>query len=73
VLNDGKALHLPAGVHFAHVMAQPSVPDLDFLRELADSGKLQVPVSATFALADVKQAFKQIETKHTTGKVVLTP
>ncbi|WP_233635621.1 zinc-binding dehydrogenase [Hymenobacter setariae] len=73
VLNDGKALHLPAGVRFQHVMTQPSVPDLDFLRELADSGKLEVPVSATFALADVKQAFEQIETKHTTGKVVIVP
>jgi NADPH:quinone reductase-like Zn-dependent oxidoreductase len=73
VLNDGKALRLPPTTHFEHVMAQPSVPDLDFLRELADSGKLQVPVAATFALADVKKAFEQIETKHTTGKVVIIP
>jgi NADPH:quinone reductase-like Zn-dependent oxidoreductase len=73
VLNDGKALNLPPTTHFEHVMAQPSVPDLDFLRELADSGKLQVPVSATFALADIKQAFEQIESKHTTGKVVVVP
>ena len=71
VLNDGKALNLSPGVHFAHVMAQPSVPDLDHLRALADSGKLKVPVSATFPLADVKKAFEQIETKHTTGKVVI--
>jgi NADPH:quinone reductase-like Zn-dependent oxidoreductase len=73
VLNDGKALKLPAGVHFEHVMAQPSVPDLDHLRELADSGKLQVPVAATFPLAEIKKAFEQIETKHTTGKVVIVP
>ncbi|RZL07912.1 MAG: NADP-dependent oxidoreductase [Hymenobacter sp.] len=73
VLNDGKNLALPAGVHFQHVMAQPSVPDLDHLRELADAGKLKVPVAQTFALADIKQAFEQIETKHTTGKVVIVP
>lgn len=73
VLNDGKALNLPPTTHFEHVMAQPSVPDLDYLRELADKGKLQVPVAATFALADVKQAFEQIESKHTTGKVVIVP
>ncbi|MGI4866060.1 MAG: zinc-binding dehydrogenase [Janthinobacterium lividum] len=60
-------------MHFQHVMAQPSVPDLDYLRELADSGKLKVPVAQTFALADVKKAFEQIETKHTTGKVVIVP
>ncbi len=54
-------------------MAQPSVPDLAHLRALADAGKLQVPVSATFPLADVKKAFEQIETKHTTGKIVIVP
>lgn len=73
VLNDGKALKLPAGVHFQHVMAQPSVPDLDHLRELAEAGKLVVPIAATFPLADVKKAFEQIESKHTTGKVVIVP
>ncbi|GAB3634484.1 NADP-dependent oxidoreductase [Hymenobacter arcticus] len=73
VLNDGKGLKLPAGVHFAHVMAQPSVPDLDHLRELADAGKLVVPIAATFSLADTKKAFEQIESKHTTGKVVIVP
>jgi len=73
VLNDGKKLNLPASVRFQHVMAQPSVPDLDYLRELADSGKLQVPVAQAFPLAEVKKAFEQIETKHTTGKVVLVP
>ena len=71
VLNDGQNLNLPASVHFQHVMAQPSVPDLDHLRELANAGQLKVPVTATFALADTKKAFEQIETKHTTGKVVI--
>ncbi|MVN75495.1 zinc-binding dehydrogenase [Hymenobacter sp. HMF4947] len=73
VLNDGKSLHLPAGIYFTHVMAQPSVPDLDHLRELADAGQLQVPIAGTFSLADAQKAFEQIETKHTTGKVVIVP
>ena len=73
VLNDGKALKLPVGVRFQHVMAQPSVPDLNHLRELADAGQLVVPVAATFSLADTKHAFEQIESKHTTGKVVIVP
>ncbi|WP_151088718.1 NADP-dependent oxidoreductase [Hymenobacter baengnokdamensis] len=73
VLNDGKALSLPPGVYFTHVMAQPSVPDLDHLRELADAGKLHLPIAATFPLAEVKKAFEQIESKHTTGKVVIIP
>lgn len=73
VLNDGKALHLPAGVHFEHVMAQPSVADLDHLRALANTGKLTVPIAATFPLDDTQKAFAQIETHHTTGKVVIVP
>jgi NADPH:quinone reductase-like Zn-dependent oxidoreductase len=73
VLNDGKNLNLPPGVHFQHVMAQPSVPDLDHLRELADVGKLRVPIAATFSLDDTRKAFEQIETHHTTGKVVIVP
>ncbi|GAA4505638.1 NADP-dependent oxidoreductase [Hymenobacter ginsengisoli] len=73
VLNDGKSLSLPASVRFQHVMAQPSVADLDHLRELADAGKLTVPIAATFALDDVKKAFEQIESHHTTGKVVIVP
>lgn len=73
VLNDGKSLQLPAGVRFQHVMAQPSVPNLDHLRELADAGQLRVPVAQTFSLGDVQKAFEQIETHHTTGKVVVVP
>lgn len=70
-LSDGKNLPLAPGSHFAHMMAQPSVPDLDHLRELAEAGRLRVPVSATFSLDDVKKTFGQIETKHTQGKVVI--
>lgn len=73
VLNDGKSLSLPAGVRFQHVMAQPSVPDLDHLRELANVGKLTVPIAATFPLDETRKAFEQIETHHTTGKVVIVP
>jgi NADPH:quinone reductase-like Zn-dependent oxidoreductase len=73
VLNDGKKLQLPTGVHFAHIMAQPSVPNLDHMRELADAGKLHLPIASTFSLADTQKAFEQIETKHTTGKVVIVP
>jgi NADPH:quinone reductase-like Zn-dependent oxidoreductase len=73
VLNDGKALNLATGIHFQHVMAQPSVSDLDYLRELANTGKLTVPIAATFSLDATQKAFEQIETHHTTGKVVIIP
>lgn len=73
VLNDGQALDLPAGVQFTHLFAYLSLPDLEHLRDLAEAGHLQVPVGPTFPLADVKQAFEQMATKHTTGKIVIVP
>jgi len=73
VINAGQKPDVPAGVPVAYIFAQPSVPDLDHLRELADAGKLTVFVAQTYPLADVRQAFAQLETKHTTGKVVLVP
>ena len=46
------------------------------LTELADlvaKGELEVPIAATFPLADVKAAFTQLEQGHTRGKIVLLP
>lgn len=37
-----------------------------------ESGLLRVPVSATFALRDVAQAHRHVETGHARGKIVLT-
>lgn len=64
---------LPAGVKFTHLIAQASVPDLDHLRELADAGHLQVPIARAFPLTDIRQAFEQMESRHTTGKIVIIP
>jgi len=73
VVNEGKTLDVPASVQVVYTFAQPSVPDLDHLRALADAGQLTVAVAHTFSLAEVKKAFEQVETKHTAGKVVIVP
>ena len=73
VLNDGQNLALPAGVQFTHLFARLSVPDLEHLRELAEAGQLRVPVGHTFPLDDIRAAFEQLESKHTTGKIVVVP
>ncbi len=41
------------------------------LAGLIASGKLEVPIAATFPLADVRAAFRQLEQGHTRGKIVL--
>ncbi len=43
------------------------------LAELIATGKLDVPIAATFPLDDVQAAFRQLEQGHTRGKIVLKP
>jgi NADPH:quinone reductase-like Zn-dependent oxidoreductase len=46
------------------------------LAELADliaRGELEVPIAGVFALDDVRNAFRQVELRHTRGKMVLRP
>src|SRR5580658_8487058 len=43
------------------------------LAGLVAEDKLDVPVAATFPLADVRAAFRQLEQGHTRGKIVLAP
>jgi NADPH:quinone reductase-like Zn-dependent oxidoreductase len=73
VLNEGEELVLPGGVQFTHVYAHLSVPDLEHLRDLAEAGHLQIPIAITLPLADIKQAFRQLESKRTVGKIVIIP
>jgi NADPH:quinone reductase-like Zn-dependent oxidoreductase len=46
------------------------------LAELADLvalGELEVPIAGVFALDDVRDAFREVELRHTRGKLVLRP
>ncbi|HEX3618008.1 MAG TPA: NADP-dependent oxidoreductase [Solirubrobacteraceae bacterium] len=43
------------------------------LAELAASGRLAVPIAATYPLARVQDAFAELEQRHTRGKIVLIP
>jgi NADPH:quinone reductase-like Zn-dependent oxidoreductase len=48
----------------------------EVLAELAgmiDRGELEVPIARVFALADVRDAFRELERRHTLGKIVLVP
>jgi NADPH:quinone reductase-like Zn-dependent oxidoreductase len=36
-------------------------------------GELEVPITGVFALDDVRDAFRQLELRHTRGKLVLRP
>jgi NADPH2:quinone reductase len=43
------------------------------LAELAATGRLDVPIAATYPLARVQDAFAELEQRHTRGKIVLIP
>jgi NADPH:quinone reductase-like Zn-dependent oxidoreductase len=48
----------------------------EVLAELArqiDDGSLEVPIAATYPLEDVQDAYRQLEQRHTLGKIVLSP
>jgi NADPH:quinone reductase len=48
----------------------------EVLAEIADlvvSGKIEIPIAATYPLDEVKAAYEELEKRHTRGKIVLIP
>jgi NADPH2:quinone reductase len=43
------------------------------LAALVVSGELEIPIAATYPLDRVKDAFAELEPRHTRGKIVLIP
>ena len=43
------------------------------LAELIASGKLEVPIARRYPLAQVQDAYRELEQRHTLGKIVLNP
>jgi NADPH:quinone reductase-like Zn-dependent oxidoreductase len=43
------------------------------LAGLIDAGRLEVPIARTYPLADVREAYRELERRHTLGKIVLIP
>lgn len=60
-------------IDFSYVFVEPNAPQLDQLREMAEAGKIKVPVSKTFTLDGVSEALSEIQKLHTRGKIVITP
>jgi NADPH:quinone reductase-like Zn-dependent oxidoreductase len=43
------------------------------LAHLIDHGELEIPIARVFALEDVRDAYRELERRHTRGKIVLKP
>ncbi len=43
------------------------------LAELIGEGRLEIPIAKVYPLAEVREAYRQLEQRHTRGKIVLKP
>ncbi len=43
------------------------------LAALVDEGRLEVPIARVYPLDHVRDAFRELEQRHTRGKIVLVP
>lgn len=71
ILNQGE--DLDSDIDFEYVFVEPNARQLDHLRELVEAGEIRVLVSNTFSLDEASEALEQIQTHHTTGKLVILP
>jgi NADPH:quinone reductase-like Zn-dependent oxidoreductase len=46
---------------------------LSEIAELVASGQIEIPIAATYPLEKVRDAFAELEQRHTRGKIVLIP
>jgi NADPH:quinone reductase-like Zn-dependent oxidoreductase len=53
--------------------AGSSAAVLEELAQLIVGGELAIPIAATYPLEQVQEAFRQLEERHTLGKIVLHP
>jgi len=53
--------------------AAANVKALGELADLISAGKLEIPIAKTYPLNNVKNAYRELEKRHTRGKIVLTP
>ncbi|GAA4302593.1 NADP-dependent oxidoreductase [Nibribacter koreensis] len=71
ILNQGQ--DLDKSLNFQYVFVEPNSTQLEHLCQLAEAGELKVHVSGTYTLDQAAEAMRQIETHHTTGKIVIVP
>ncbi len=65
-----------AGGKGAQVVLHSSVATAQVLAEIAAelaSGRLELPIAATYPLAEVREAYRELDRGHTHGKIVLVP
>lgn len=71
ILNRGD--DLDPGIDHEYVFVEPNSIQLERLAEMAENGQLKVHISRRYSLNEAAEALSQIQSLHTTGKIVITP
>lgn len=71
IISRDKAKELGAKVEGSGAASTPEV--LAEMAELVASGQIEIPIAATYPLEQVRDAFAELEARHTHGKIVLVP
>jgi NADPH:quinone reductase len=66
-----KAQEIGAKAEGSNDASTPEI--LGEMAELVAAGKIEVPIAAEYPLDEVREAFEQLEDRHTLGKIVLVP
>jgi NADPH:quinone reductase-like Zn-dependent oxidoreductase len=61
------------GVKSEGAAAAASVEVLAELVAMIGEGRLEVPIAAVYSLEEVRDAYREVEKRHTLGKIVLRP
>ena len=54
-------------------LAGASAETLAELARLIAEGRLEIPIARVYPLAEVRDAYRELERRHTLGKIVLRP
>ncbi|MBS1864010.1 MAG: NADP-dependent oxidoreductase [Actinobacteria bacterium] len=71
IISHGRAQEVGAKTEGSADATSPEV--LKEMAELVAAGKIEVPIAAAYPLEEVREAFEQLEDRHTLGKIVLVP
>jgi NADPH:quinone reductase len=71
IASHQKALEIGAKTEGGGEATSPG--NLAIIAELVAGGRIEVPIAATFPLDRVREAYEEVERRHSRGKVVLVP
>lgn len=71
IISFERAAEVGAKAEGSSTASTPEI--LGEMAELVAAGKIEVPIAAEYPLDEVREAFEQLEDRHTLGKIVLVP